>query len=154
VEGGRLTCAQFIATLAVNVPIIRALFSTSAWINSNRGTGPKGYSNGHELANRSRLKSHQGKPNNILGSQGDGTYRGDSTDKIVDGDGRWKDDGDSRSNISLTNAEGSDSSNKSKGPNPFVIHTTTTYSVNPTKKSGGEGDQDKNVGAKAWVSAV
>jgi len=142
----------FIATLAVNVPIIRALFSPSTWLNSNESTGGKGYSNGLELATRSRHKSHHGQSNNILGSQGGGTYRGDSTDKIVDGDGRWKDDEES----SMSNPEGSESSNKFQGSNPFVIHTTTTYSVQPTNKSGGdEGDDAKTTtGVKAWVSTV
>lgn len=142
----------FIATLAVNVPIIRALFSPSTWINSNNSLGRKGYSNGHELTTRSRLKSHQ-QSNTILASQGDGTFRGDSTDKIVDADGKWKDDGES-SNVSLSHPEGSDSVENSKGSNPYVIHTTTTYSVRPTSQSGDRQGRDKSTGVKAWVSAV
>jgi len=86
-------------------------FSPTAWIRSNPSKGVDDYPNEYELPRRSRHKS-QRQGTDILGSQGDGTYRGDSTDRIVDADGKWSriDHGNSSTHdVSLSNTPSSNS---------------------------------------------
>jgi hypothetical protein len=133
-----------------------APFSPTTWIRSNPSKGVNDYPNGHELPRRSRHKS-QRQGTDKLGSRGDGTYRGDSTDRIVDADRKLSkiDDGNSSTHdVSSSNTPSSNSFHNSRGSNPFVVHTMTTYGVQPEGNRSSRRDEDKKTGADVWVSAV
>jgi hypothetical protein len=55
--------------------------------------------------------------------------------------------------VSLSKTPSSNSFHNTWGSNPFVVHTMTTYSVQPEEKSSRR-DVDKKTGADVWVSAV